>query len=108
MLISVLKSKISYATVTYKDLRYVGSITMDEIIMQQANILPNEKVHIVNLNNGERFETYAIPSKDKQIFCLNGPAARKCEIGDEIFILSYAFIDPTKEFIEPILVNLKR
>lgn len=104
----MLKSKISYATVSDKNLYYVGSITIDQKIMEQANIQENEKVQIVNLNNGERFETYVITGKpDSLTFSLNGPAARKCEIGDEIFILSYAFIDPAIESIKPILVNIK-
>lgn len=108
MYISTLKSKISYAKVTGKDLYYVGSITIDEEIMLKAQLRKNEQVHIVNLNNGERFETYVIPGpKGSKTFALNGPAARKCEIGDEIFILSYALIDSTSEEIEPILVDLK-
>src|SRR3990167_1827754 len=98
MLINTLKSKIAYARVTQKELYYVGSITIDETILKTANITANEKVHIVNLNNGERFETYVIAGKaGSHVIGLNGPAARKCEIGDEIFILSYALIDPEKE-----------
>ncbi|MCX7126326.1 MAG: aspartate 1-decarboxylase [Gammaproteobacteria bacterium] len=108
MLISTLKSKISYAIVSDKNLYYVGSITIDKNIMIQANIQENEKVHIVNLNNGERFETYVIPGEPGSlIFSLNGPAARKCEITDTIFILSYAMIDPAVESLEPVLVDLK-
>ena len=106
MYINVLKSKISYATITDKSLRYVGSITIDEDIMDQAHLRENEKVHIVNLNNGERLETYVIKGpRGSQTFALNGPAARKGEIGDEIFILSYALID-NKEVLTPILVDL--
>ena len=109
MFINTLKSKIAYATVTGKDLFYVGSITIDEEIMQQANIRANERVQIVNLNNGERLDTYVITGKKgSRVFALNGPAARKCEVGDEIFILSYALIDPDKEALEPTLVNLSR
>lgn len=108
MLIHTLKSKISYATITHKDLYYVGSITIDEEIMQQANIQENEKVYIVNLNNGERLETYVIKGKaGSKIFALNGPAARKGELGDEIFILSYAMIDPAVESLTPTLVDLQ-
>lgn len=108
MLIHCLKSKIAYAKITQKELYYVGSITIDEDIMKKANINANEKVQIVNLNNGERFETYVITGKAKSnIIGLNGPAARKCEIGDEIFILSYALIDPGIELLEPIVVDLK-
>ncbi|QLH42816.1 MAG: aspartate 1-decarboxylase [Coxiellaceae bacterium] len=108
MLITVLKAKIAYAKITYKDLFYVGSITIDEAIMEKANIQENEQVHIVNLNNGERLITYVIKGKrGSGIFALNGPAARRGEIGDEIFILSYAQIDSQKESLEPIVVDLK-
>lgn len=108
MLITVLKSKISYAKVTQKELFYVGSITLDEAIMEQANIRENEKLQIVNLNNGERLETYAIKGeRGSGIVGLNGPAARKVEIGDDLFIISYAQIDPEKENITPVLVDLK-
>ncbi|MGA2655262.1 MAG: aspartate 1-decarboxylase [Gammaproteobacteria bacterium] len=107
MLINVLKSKISYATITDKSLRYVGSITIDEDIMDKAQLRENEKVHIVNLNNGERLETYVIKGeRGSKTFALNGPAARKGEIGDEIFILSYAMIDAKTETLAPILVDL--
>jgi len=109
MLISALKSKISYATVTEKNLFYVGSITIDEKIMKAAHIHSNEKVQVVNLNNGSRLETYVIPGKPgSKTIALNGPAARQCEIGDQIFILSYGMIDPEQETITPILVNLKQ
>lgn len=108
MLISVLKSKIAYATVTQKELFYVGSITIDEDIMDQAGIIENEKVQIVNLNNGERFETYVITGeRGTKIFGINGPAARKAEVGDQVFILSYAQVDPAMEKLEPLLVDLK-
>lgn len=107
MLINVLKSKISYATITDKSLRYVGSITIDEDIMDKAGLRENEKVHIVNLNNGERLETYVIKGeRGSKTFALNGPAARKGEVGDEIFILSYALINPDTETLNPILVDL--
>lgn len=103
MLITVLKSKIAYATITQKELFYVGSITIDEDIMKRANIRENEKVQVVNLNNGERLETYAIKGKaGSRIFSLNGAAARKAEIGDKIFIISYAHIDAS-ESLEPSL-----
>ncbi len=108
MLITVLKSKIAYAKLTNKDLFYVGSITIDEAIMQKAGIRENEKVQIVNLNNGERLETYVIKGKPgSNIIALNGPAARKGEIGDQLFILSYAQIDPAHESLEPILLDLR-
>ncbi|MFV9972659.1 MAG: aspartate 1-decarboxylase [Francisella endosymbiont of Hyalomma asiaticum] len=108
MLISVLKSKISYATMSGKDLFYVGSITIDSEIMKQANIIENEKVQVINLNNGERLEIYVIKGQvNSKTIVLNGTTARKCEIGDQIFIITYAQIDPTKESIKPKLVDLK-
>ena len=107
MLITVLKSKIAYATITQKDLFYVGSITIDKDIMKQAGIRENEKVQVVNLNNGERLETYVIPGEaGSRVFGLNGPAARKAEIGDKIFIISYAQINET-ETLSPVLVDLE-
>jgi aspartate 1-decarboxylase len=106
MYITVLKSKIAYGTITQKELFYVGSITIDENIMKQANIRENEKVQVVNLNNGERLETYAIKGEaGSNVFCLNGAAARKAEIGDKIFIISYAMIEEN-ETLEPIIINL--
>ena len=109
MLITVLKSKISYAKVTQKELFYVGSITIDEIIMKQAKLYENEKVQIVNLNNGERLETYVIKGEcGSNIIGLNGPAARKAEINDLIFIISYAQIDPDFESLQPKLIDLSQ
>lgn len=108
MYIHTLKSKISYAQVTHKDLFYVGSITIDATIMQQANLAENERVDIVNLNNGERLSTYIITGEaGSGIFAINGPAARRCEIGDTLFILSYAMINPQEEHLEPTLIDLK-
>jgi aspartate 1-decarboxylase len=107
MLITVLKSKIAYGTITQKELFYVGSITIDEDIMDKANIRENEKVQVVNLNNGERLETYVIKgARGSKIFSLNGAAARKAEIGDKVFIISYAQID-TKDHLEPVIVDLE-
>src|SRR3990167_1429286 len=107
MLITVLKSKIAYATITNKELFYVGSITIDEEIMQKANLRENEKVQVVNLNNGERLETYVIKGKaGSRIFSLNGAAARKAEVGDKLFIISYAHID-SSESLDPIIVDLE-
>ena len=107
MLITVLKSKIAYGTITQKDLFYVGSITIDEDIMQQANIRENEKVQVVNLNNGERLETYAIKGKaGSRVFGLNGAAARKAEVGDKIFIISYAMINET-DSLTPVIIDLE-
>ncbi|HEX4044050.1 MAG TPA: aspartate 1-decarboxylase [Gammaproteobacteria bacterium] len=107
MQLTVLKSKIAYATITGKDLFYVGSITIDEAIMQRANLRENEKVQIVNLNNGERLETYVIKgAAGSAIFNLNGAAARKAEIGDKIFIISYAQIDAAETLV-PVIVDLE-
>jgi aspartate 1-decarboxylase len=81
-------------TVTEAVLHYVGSITIDEDLMDAANIIANEKVQIVNINNGERFDTYVITGKrNSGIICLNGPAARKAAVGDVIIIISYATMD---------------
>lgn len=108
MLITVMKSKIAYATVTQRELFYVGSITIDEDIMDQANLRENERVQIVNINNGERLETYVIKGeRGSGVFGLNGPAARKAEVGDPIFIIAYAQIDPASEALDPIVVDLK-
>ncbi|WP_372752346.1 aspartate 1-decarboxylase [Labilibaculum sp.] len=94
MYIEVCKSKIHKASVTGADLQYVGSITIDEDLMNAANIIENEKVQIVNVNNGERLETYVIRGeRGSGIICLNGPAARKCAVGDVIIIISYASME---------------
>jgi aspartate 1-decarboxylase len=94
MNIEVVKSKIHRVTVTEADLNYIGSITIDEDLMNAANLIENEKVQIVNINNGERLETYVITGErgTRQI-CLNGPAARKVAVGDIIIIISYATMD---------------
>lgn len=94
MFIQVLKSKIHRAIVTQADLNYVGSITIDEDLMDAANLIANEKVHIVNNNNGERFETYIIKGeRGSGTICLNGAAARKVQPGDIIIIMAYAYMD---------------
>jgi aspartate 1-decarboxylase len=94
MQIEVFKSKIHRAKVTQAELHYVGSITLDESLMEASNIIENEKVQIVNVNNGERFETYVIKGeKDSGTVCLNGPAARRVQVGDVIIIVSYAIMD---------------
>jgi aspartate 1-decarboxylase len=91
MLIEVLKSKIHRVTVTEANLNYVGSITIDEDIMDACNIIENEKVQVVNVNNGSRIETYVIKGKrGSGVCCLNGPAARKAAVGDIVIIISYA------------------
>lgn len=94
MNIEILKSKIHRATVTEASLNYVGSITIDETLMEAANLIENEKVQVLNVNNGERLETYVIKgAKDSGVICLNGPAARKAAIGDIVVIISYASMD---------------
>ena len=94
MFIEVVKSKIHRVTVTEANLQYVGSITIDEDLLDAANIIENEKVQIVNINNGERLETYAIKGRrGSGEVCLNGPAARKVAVGDIIIIISYATMD---------------
>jgi aspartate 1-decarboxylase len=88
------KSKIHRATVTQADLNYVGSITIDETLMDAAGILPNEKVQVVNNNNGARLETYVIPGpRDSGVICLNGAAARLVQPGDTVIIITYAAMD---------------
>jgi aspartate 1-decarboxylase len=90
MQISVYKSKIHRATVTQADLNYIGSITIDENLMEAANLVEHERVQIVNVNNGERLETYVIKGeRGSGTICLNGPAARKVAVGDIIIIISY-------------------
>jgi aspartate 1-decarboxylase len=94
MQIQVLKSKIHRVTVTEADLNYIGSITIDPKLMKAANIIEGEKVQIVNLNNGERLETYVITGiENSGAICLNGPAARKVAVGDVIIIITYAIMD---------------
>jgi len=94
MEIEVLKSKIHRAVITEANLNYIGSITLDEDLMVAANIIENEKVQVVNVNNGERLETYVIRGKKGSgICCLNGPAARKGMVGDEVVVISYATMD---------------
>jgi len=94
MNIQIVKSKIHQVTVTEANLYYVGSITIDETLMNAANLIENEKVHVLNLNNGERLETYIIKGeKDSGVVCLNGPAARKVYVGDHVVVISYASMD---------------
>lgn len=94
MQIEVLKSKIHRATITEANLNYVGSLTLDESLMEAANLIENEKVQVVNVNNGERLETYIIKGKrGSGIVCLNGPAARRGMVGDVVVIISYATMD---------------
>jgi aspartate 1-decarboxylase len=94
MTIQVLKSKIHRAKVTEAELNYVGSITIDESLMNAANLIENEVVQVLNINNGERFETYVIKGKkDSGIICLNGPAARLVQVDDLVIVISYAAMD---------------
>ena len=96
MRIEVLKSKIHRVKITQAELHYVGSITVDEALMEAADIVENEKVQVVNINNGERLETYVIKGeRNSGEICLNGPAARKGQVGDIVIIISYASIDKT-------------
>ncbi len=95
MLLQIHKSKIHRATVTEANLNYVGSITIDEALMEAANLYEGERVQIVNNNNGERLETYVIKGpKGSGTICLNGAAARKVEVGDVVIIISYGLMTP--------------
>ncbi|MBP5523788.1 MAG: aspartate 1-decarboxylase [Bacteroidaceae bacterium] len=94
MLVEVLKSKIHCATVTEANLNYMGSITIDEDLMDAANIIEGERVYIANNNNGERFDTYVIKGeRGSGCICLNGASARKVQIGDVVIIMAYATMD---------------
>jgi aspartate 1-decarboxylase len=94
MIIELLKSKVHRVTITEADLNYIGSLTLDEDIMDAANMIENEKVQIVNVNNGARIETYLIKGKrGSGTCCLNGPAARKGAVGDIVIVISYAQMD---------------
>lgn len=94
MMIEIMKSKLHCVTVTEANLHYMGSITIDEDLMDAANLLAGEKVQIVDNNNGERFETYIIKGeRGSGCVCLNGAAARKVQVGDECIIISYALMD---------------
>ena len=95
MQIQVLKSKIHRVKITQAELHYVGSITIDQDLMDAANLIENERVQIVNVNNGERLETYVIKGeRGSGQVCLNGPAARKAAVGDIVIIISYAGMEP--------------
>jgi aspartate 1-decarboxylase len=106
MHIEVLKSKIHRVKITQAELHYVGSITIDESLMEAANIIENEKVQVVNLNNGERLETYVIKGvRDSGVICLNGPAARKAAVGDVVIVISYCSMPfETAKQHQPILI----
>ncbi len=94
MQIEILKSKVHRAVITEANLNYVGSLTLDEDLMDAANLIENEKIQVVNVNNGERIETYIIKGKrGSGVVCLNGPAARRGAEGDIVIIISYASMD---------------
>ena len=95
MFVNVLKSKLHRVKVTQAELNYVGSITIDEDLMDAAGLLENEQVHIVNNNNGERLITYVIKgARGSGIICLNGAAARRAQVGDIVIIIAYAMMTP--------------
>lgn len=101
MILNLLKSKIHCATVTEANLQYMGSITIDEELMEKAHILPNERVQVVDNNNGARLETYTIPGpRGSGVICLNGAAARCVQPGDIVIIMAYAFMmeDEAKQY----------
>lgn len=106
MNIEVVKSKIHRVTITEADLNYIGSITIDEDLMDAANLIENEKVQVVNINNGERLETYVITGeRGTGQICMNGPAARKSAVGDIIIIISYASMDfEAAKTFKPVLI----
>ncbi len=106
MMIQILKSKIHRAIVTQAELHYVGSITIDEALMEAANLIENELVQVLNVNNGERFETYVIKGeRNSGVICLNGPAARLAQVGDPVIVISYAVMDFEKaKTFKPTLV----
>jgi aspartate 1-decarboxylase len=94
MNIEVVKSKLHRVTITEANLNYIGSLTIDEDLMDAANLIENEKVHVVNINNGERLETYVITGeRGSGVICMNGAAARKVQVGDIVLIISYASMD---------------
>lgn len=94
MQIEILKSKVHRAVITEANLNYIGSLTLDEDLMDAANLIENEKVQIVNVNNGARIETYLISGRrGSGVCCLNGPAARQGAVGDTVIIISYATMD---------------
>ena len=108
MLRTILKSKIHRARVTEANLYYEGSITIDAALMQAADIIEGEKVEVLNLNNGHRLETYAIPGESGTgVICLNGPAARGACVGDEVVIVSYVLVeDKEAKAVKPKLIKI--
>jgi len=110
MLYIMLKSKIHNATVTQTRLDYEGSITVDKVLLREANIYPGEQVQVLNLNTGARIETYVIEGKENSgIICLNGPAARIAEVGDTVLILSYVIVDKKEaKKIKPKIIRVDK
>ncbi len=108
MFVTMMKSKIHRATVTDANLNYVGSITIDEDLMDKSNLLVNEKVQVVNINNGERIETYVIPGeRGSGVVCLNGAAARRAQPGDLVIIIAYGMMDELEaKSFEPVVVHV--
>ena len=107
MILNLLKSKIHCATVTDATLQYMGSITIDEALMEAAHILPNERVQVVDNNNGARLETYVIPGpKNSGVICLNGAAARCVQPGDVVIIMAYAFMteDEARSYVPTVVM----
>lgn len=97
MFLNMFKGKLHRATVTQAELNYVGSVTIDSDLLKQAGILPGEKVQIVDINNGERLETYTIEGEaGSGVICLNGAAARLVQVGDKVIIIAYAWMDETE------------
>ena len=106
MMIEVLKSKLHCVRVTEANLNYMGSITIDEALMEVAGLIAGEKVQVVDNNNGERFETYIIKGpRDSGCICLNGAAARRVQVGDTVIIMSYALMDfeEAKHFVPKVV-----
>lgn len=107
MLLNMFKGKLHRATVTQADINYVGSVTIDSDLLEQSGILPGEKVQIVNLHNGERFETYTIKGDaGSGVICINGAAARLVQVGDKVIIIAYALMDEAeaRSFLPNVLV----
>lgn len=106
MYLHIFKSKIHRMKVTQAELNYVGSVTVDADMLEAANIREGEKVQIVNINNGERFETYTIKgARGSGTLCLNGPAARRVQVGDKVILISYAMMTPEEaDSYSPIVI----
>src|ERR1700748_187428 len=106
MRIEILKSKIHRVKITEANLHYIGSITIDEDLMEAANIIENEKVQVLDIDNGERLETYVIRgTRGSGMICMNGPAARKISVGDTVIVMSYAIMDfETAKTHKPVII----